>query len=123
MQWTEELKQQAIEMYQKAEPTPKNSTEVVAEIAGQLGATPNGLRMILTKAGVYIKTDAKPVSDTKKEVDASKAPKKTSKAEAFDALKEEITKHNLEMNVEIIEKFTGKAAEYVLRLLKGMQEE
>ena len=53
--WTDEAKAQAVEMYTAEEPTPENSMEIVKEIAAELGESPNGVRMILTKAGVYVK--------------------------------------------------------------------
>jgi NifU-like protein involved in Fe-S cluster formation len=40
MPWTDELKAQAIEMYEKAEPTPENSMDIVAEIAEELALPP-----------------------------------------------------------------------------------
>ena len=55
MAWTDESKQQAVEMYQEAEPTPETSMEIVKDIADELGESPNGVRMILTKAGVYVR--------------------------------------------------------------------
>ena len=53
--WTDETKQEAIDMYVSEEPTPENSMEIVKSIAEQLDQSPNGVRMILTKAGVYVK--------------------------------------------------------------------
>ena len=55
MAWTDEAKAQAVEMYTAEEPTPENSMEIVKQIAEELGESPNGVRMILTKAGVYVK--------------------------------------------------------------------
>ena len=55
MAWTDESKQEAVEMYNEAEPTPETSMEIVKDIAEHLGESPNGVRMILTKAGVYVK--------------------------------------------------------------------
>ena len=55
MAWDDDKKAQAVEMYEAAEPTPETSMEVVKEIADELGESPNGVRMILTKAGVYVK--------------------------------------------------------------------
>ena len=37
MAWTDESKEQAIEMYQDAEPTPETSMEIVKDIAEELG--------------------------------------------------------------------------------------
>ena len=53
--WTDESKAEAVEMYTAAEPTPETSMEIVSDIAESIGQTPNGVRMILTKAGVYVK--------------------------------------------------------------------
>ena len=55
MAWDDDKKAQAVEMYVKAEPTPENSMEIVKEIAEELDESPNGVRMILTKAEVYVK--------------------------------------------------------------------
>ena len=54
MAWDDEKKAAVIEAYEAAEPTPENSMEVGAELAEEFEESPNGVRMILTKAGVYI---------------------------------------------------------------------
>ena len=54
MAWTDESKQEAVDMYVDGEPTPDTSMEIVKDIADHLGESPNGVRMILTKAGVYV---------------------------------------------------------------------
>ena len=53
--WTDESKAQAVSMYEAGEPTPETSMEIVKYIADELDESPNGVRMILTKAGVYVK--------------------------------------------------------------------
>ena len=53
--WTDESKQQAIDLYTQQNPTPETSMEIVKEIADELGESPNGVRMILTRASVYVK--------------------------------------------------------------------
>ena len=55
MAWTDEKKAEVIEAYESANPTPENSMEIVAEIAEEHNESPNGVRMVLTKAGVYVK--------------------------------------------------------------------
>ena len=55
MAWEEDKKQQAIEMYTVEEPTPETSMEIVKLVAEELNESPNGVRMILTRAGVYVK--------------------------------------------------------------------
>ena len=60
--WTDEKKQEAIDMYVAEEATPENSMEIVKDIAEQLEESPNGVRMILTKAGVYVRKTPAPTS-------------------------------------------------------------
>ena len=55
MAWDDDKKAQAVAMYEEAEPTPETSMEIVKDIAEELDESPNGVRMILTKAGVYVK--------------------------------------------------------------------
>ena len=53
--WTDESKAKAVSMYESQDPTPETSMEIVKDIAEELDESPNGVRMILTKAGVYVK--------------------------------------------------------------------
>jgi hypothetical protein len=117
MAWEEAKKQQAIDAYEKANPTPDNSMEIVKEIAEELEESPNGVRMILTKAGVYIKkTQSKGAAPVAKEGSA-----KVSKAAAFEQLNVAIRDIGLEPNAEIIEKLTGKAAIYFAEVLGSVK--
>jgi len=55
MAWDDDKKAQAVTMYEEQDPTPETSMEIVKDIAEELDESPNGVRMILTKAGVYVK--------------------------------------------------------------------
>ena len=55
MAWDDDKKAQAVSMYEDQDPTPETSMEIVKAIAEELEESPNGVRMILTKAGVYVK--------------------------------------------------------------------
>lgn len=119
--WTDELKAKAIEDYKKAEPTGENSMDIVNEIAEEMGMSPNGVRMILSKAGVYV---AKTAKDGPKKAAAGGGAAKTggtkvSKEGAHGALKEAIEAAGKEADMEIISKLTGKAAVYFTSLFKG----
>ena len=50
MTWTDEQKAEAVEAYTDSDPTPETSMEIVKQIADDMGQSPNGVRMILTKA-------------------------------------------------------------------------
>ena len=112
MAWTDEKKAEAIEAYQDAEPTPETSMEIVKEIAEELSESPNGVRMILTKAGVYVKK-----AQATGNGGASSSGSRVSKQAAQDALTAAIIDKGLSVDEDIISKLTGKAAQYFAGLL------
>ena len=105
--WTDELKAQVVEDYQNAEPTPETSMEIVSDIAENIGQTPNGVRMILTKAGVYVQKT--PASGSKS---SGGGGTRVSKEGAQQELSSALTDAGLEVDSSIITKLTGKAAKY-----------
>ena len=87
--------------------------EIVKDIANDLGESPNGVRMILTKAGVYVKKAAATASGG----GTSSAGTRVSKQAAQEALIAAITDKGLSVDEDIISKLTGKAAQYFAGLL------
>ena len=116
MAWTDESKAEAVEMYTASEPTPDTSMEVVKEIADELGESPNGVRMILTRAGVYVKkTPASKSTST-----GSTGGGRVSKADAQDALSAVLQDAGMEADDSIISKLTGKAAVYFTGIVEKL---
>jgi len=116
MAWTDESKQQAVEMYQDAEPTPETSMEIVKDIADELGESPNGVRMILTKAGVYVrKTPA-----TRSSGGGSTGGGRVSVADAQAKLTSVLSDAGQEVDDAIIAKLTGKAAVYFAGIVENL---
>ena len=109
MAWTDEKKAEVIEAYEAQSPTPENSMEIVAEIAEQFDQSPNGVRMVLTKAGVYVKK-APASGGTSKASGATST--RVSKAAAIESLTAALTDAGQEVDEEIVSKLTGKAAMY-----------
>ena len=109
--WTDEKKAEVIAAYKEANPTPENSVEIVAQIAEDFEESANGVRMVLSKAGVYVKK-AQAASGTKSS-GASGGSGRVSKADAQEALIAAITDAGQEADEEIISKLTGKAAQYL----------
>jgi len=107
--WTDELKTEVIARYEAAQPTPENSAEIVAEIAEDIEKTPNGVRMILSKAGVYVK---KAGATPSKGGSSSSSTTRVSKADAIASLTEVISANGADVDDEILGKLTGKAAVY-----------
>ena len=115
--WTDENKNQVIAAYKAANPTPETSTEIIKEIAEDMEATANGVRMILMTAGVYIKKDATATPAKGKDASgAEKAPRVSKESQIAD-LKAAIEAKGAEADEDILSKLTGKAAAYFLKVL------
>jgi transposase-like protein len=114
--WTDETKAKVIEAYLKAEPTPENSMEIVEALAEEFDASPNGVRMILSKAEVYVKKTAATASKTAATSDKP-ASTRVSKESAQAGLVAAIQKAGKAVDSDIISKLTGKAAVYFTEIL------
>ena len=113
-EWTPEFKQEVVEAYEAENPTPETTMDIVKRLAEKFEKTSNGVRMVLTKAGVYVKKDiAKASAST---TDGTKT-KRVNKAEAIDELKAAITKLGKDVDSDICDRLTGKAAVYIKGLL------
>jgi len=110
MAWDDDKKAQAVEMYTAEEPTPENSMEIVKMIADELEESPNGVRMILTKAGVYVKKT--PAASSAKKATTSTGGTRINKAAAQEALTAALNDAGVDIDEDIISKLTGKAAQY-----------
>ena len=120
--WTDELKEQVIQEYEKADPTPENSMDIVQELAEKYEKTVNGIRMILSKAGVYVKKAPASKSTSVKDKDKP-ASTRISKESAIKSLNDAIEALGMEPEAEIIDKLTGKAALYFATLINSVRRD
>ena len=117
--WDDDKKAQAVSLYEEAEPTPETSMEIVKDIAEELDESPNGVRMILTKAGVYVKKTPAAKSSGGSTGTAST---RVSKAAAAEALIAALGDAGQPVDEEIIAKLTGKASQYFTSILVAINE-
>ena len=120
MAWDDDKKAAVIAAYEEAEPTPENSMEIVKDIADEYEESPNGVRMILSKAGVYVKKTPATGSGTSSGGGSSSS--RVSKAAAQEALVSALTDIGAEIDSDIVEKLTGKAAQYFAGVLASVAE-
>ena len=118
MAWDDDKKAQAVSLYEEAEPTPETSMEIVKDIAEELDESPNGVRMILTKAGVYVKK----TPATKSSGGSTGGGTRVSKAAAAEALIAALGDAGQEVDEEIISKLTGKASQYFTKVITAINE-
>jgi len=119
-QWTDELKAKVIEMYEGAEPTPETSTEIIKDIAEEIEMSPNGVRMVLVQAGVYVKKDPGTSSGgSKTKTSTGEGSKRVSKEASIAELRAALQDMNKPVDDDILSKLTGKAAVYLLSVIKA----
>lgn len=118
MAWTDELKARVKQMYLDGNPTPENSVELVKQIAEDLEQSPNGVRMVLSQAGVYVtKGPATAKTGTAKKAGDGDGTKRVSKESQIAELRAAIEAQGAEVDEEILSKLTGKAAAYFVKVL------
>jgi hypothetical protein len=119
--WTPELKQTVIDRYLAENPTGDTSTEIIKDLAEEFEQSPNGVRMILVQAEVYVKKEA--AAGTSKTATVKKdgdAPKRVSKESSIAALVAAINAAGADVDSEIVDKLTGKAAIYFTNVLAAI---
>lgn len=119
MAWTEDERAKVIAAYTAAEPTPETSTEIIKDIAEEYEQSPNGVRMVLIQAGVYVKKDAGASADKPKTGAKADAPKRVSKESSIAALKALIEARGVQVDDDVLDKLTGKAAVYFAQVLQA----
>ena len=116
MAWDQEKKDAVIAAYQGQNPTSENSIEIVKELAEEYEESPNGVRMILSRAEVYIKKSPATPSTKGADLGGAGGGTRISKVDAQEALVSALTDRGLVADEEIISKMTGKAALYFTTL-------
>jgi F0F1-type ATP synthase membrane subunit b/b' len=118
----DETKQEIVDAYLKAEPTPENSMDIVNDLAEELGKSANSIRMILSNAGVYVKKTAKAATPSKTSDSDEVKTSRKSKQSSIDDLSEAIRAAGQEVDDAIVSKLTGKAAEYFNSILRSISK-
>lgn len=120
--WTPEAKDELIAQYvTEIEKFPEaergdHSAEIVKSLSEQFDKTVNGVRIILSKADVYVKKT--PTAKAVKSADGSTGTKRVNKAQAIEELKTAIATIDEDLiDEDIVTKLTGKAAQYFTSVL------
>lgn len=118
--WTDELKKTIIDQYLASEPTADNTSEIIKDLAEEHELSPNGVRMVLVQAGAYVKKEAVAAAKTAGgEKKAGTGGTRVSKEAAIGELRAAIEERGAPVDDEILTKLTGKAAVYLLSVLKA----
>ena len=117
MAWDDDKKAQAVSMYEEQDPTPETSMEIVKDIADELDESPNGVRMILTKAGVYVKkSPATNGGGNSTGGGGGRVSKQAMQEELIAA----ISDAGQAVDNDIIDKLSGKAAQYLAGVITAI---
>lgn len=121
MAWDDDKRAAVVEAYEKANPTPENSMEIVKQIADDMGESANGVRMVLTKAGVYIKKSEGTASASSGAAKAATGTR-VSKAGAQEAIMAALRDAGQEIDEDVVSKLTGKAAMYFANIITKLNK-
>lgn len=121
MAWDDDKRNAVVAAYKKANPTPENSMEIVKEIADEMGESANGVRMVLTKAGVYIKK-TESTSSSSGGAKAASTSTRVSKVAAQDAINAALRDSGQEIDEDVVSKLTGKAAMYFANIINTLNK-
>lgn len=119
MSWDDDKKAKVVKMYEDAKPTAETSIQIVKDIADEIGETANGVRMILSKAEVYIKSAVTSATSTAKK-EGDKGATKVSKEDKIAALSTAISALGMIPDATILDKLTGKAADYFVTVVAAL---
>ncbi len=111
----EEFKEAVKAAYLSNEPTAKTSPEILKELGIEFEVSPNSIRTFLTKEGVYVSAKREP-AEVDKDAKAT-GTKRIPKEVSLKKLKELIISKDKEVDDTIVDKMTGKAAEYFINIL------
>ena len=82
--------------------------------------SPNGVRMVLVQAGVYVKKDPGTSSGgSKTKTSTGEGSKRVSKESSIAELRAAIEAKGAPVDEDILSKLTGKAAVYLLSVIKA----
>lgn len=109
-----ENNEEIVSAYVSSDPTPETNAEILKELGEQFGISPNKVRVILTKEGVYVKKD--PIEAAASSGGTS--TKRGSKEAALNELRALLEEMDKPIDEDIISKLTGKAANYIISILK-----
>ena len=115
MAWDDDKKAQAVSMYEEQDPTPETSMEIVKDIADELDESPIGVRIILTTAGVYVKK-----SPATNGGGGATGGGRVSKQAMQEELIAAITDAGQAVDNDIIDKLSGKAAQYLAGVITAI---
>ncbi|MEK9894844.1 MAG: hypothetical protein VW518_00275 [Burkholderiaceae bacterium] len=118
MAWDDDKKAAVVAAYEDSDPTPETSMEIVKAIAEEYEESPNGVRMILTKAGVYVKKTPAAKSTSS----GGTGTARVSKAAACEALAAALSDAGQEVDEDIVSKLTGKAAVYFTSVITALNK-
>lgn len=114
-QWEdEEFKEKVKQAYLDHEPTPETSQEIIADLGQEFLVSPNSIRIFLMKEEVYVKKDQAGKPESKE----GSTTKRVSKGATITRLKELIETKGKPVDSEILDKLTGKAAQYFISILE-----
>ena len=93
----------------------------IKDIADEIEASPNGVRMVLVQAGVYVKKEAGTSKTSTEKKSSGEGSKRVSKESSIAELRAAIEAKGAPIDDDILSKLTGKAAVYLTSVINAIK--
>lgn len=111
----EDFKAQVRAAYLETEPTPETNSEILQQMGLDFEVSPNSLRVFLAKENLLAKKVVEPTAEGAKS--ATTGTKRVSKEKVIGQLKDLIASKDKPVDNDILDKLTGKAAQYLIEVI------
>ena len=113
--WNDEgFKNDLKKAYLEAKPTHEANSEILRDLAELFDVSANAIRVFLVRENVYVKQTVEAVSTDNTEVTGTK---RVPKEATINKLKKLIEEKGKPVDDAILDKLTGKAAQYIITLI------
>ena len=111
----EDFKEQVRTAYLESEPTSETNSEILQQMGLDFEISPNSIRVFLAKENILVKKLTEPTVPGVKS--ATTGTKRISKEKVLGDLKVLIASKGKEVDNAILDKLTGKAAQYLIEVI------
>lgn len=111
----EEFKEKVRSTYLELDPTPESNSEILQQMGEDFDVSPNSIRVFLARENILVKKPSEPSKEGGKA--ATTGTKRVSKDKVIGQLKELIASKGKPVDTDILDKLTGKAAQYLIEVI------
>lgn len=112
--WNNEgFKEDLKKAYLESNPTPEANAEILKDLADLFDVSANAIRVFLVRENIYVKQSVEALESAQEVTGTKRVPKEAT----INKLKKLIEEKGKPIDDAILDKLTGKAAQYIITLI------